>query len=138
MTAICERLCAASPSERDVICAAEFGKTFAEAVADLVFDDVREGVESGEYVILSASVEKYLPGAVSGGNVCEVFFAVPSQRDLMALHMMCELYRMEPPYFTFVGDCRLSNVRFQATLYGDSASAWAMSQVSRLQRQCQL
>ena len=125
-----------SAQERDLLCEASFGKPFSEMVDELKFDDLKEGVESGRYLILSVS------GINDASMTCdfnpcafEASFVFARPYDLNELRMMSMLYVVDPPAITANDMYRLTTVRFYATLYGADAFEWAVAQIRRLQRQ---
>jgi hypothetical protein len=125
-----------SAAERDLLCEASFGKPFSEAVHEMRLDDLMEGVEAGDYFILSVSGVNDVATACDF-DLCafEVSFGFARSYDLNELRIMSMLYAVDPPVITANDMYRLTNVRFYATLYGADAFKWAVTQIRKLQTQ---
>ena len=125
-----------SAQERDILCEASFGKPFSEAVHEMRLDDLMEGVEAGDYFILSVS------GVNDASMSCdfnpcafEVSFGFVRPYNPNELRMMSMLYTVDPPVIMANDMYRSMNVRFYATLYGADAFEWAVTQIKKLQTQ---
>jgi hypothetical protein len=125
-----------SAQERDILCEASFGKPFSEAVHEMRLDDLTEGVEAGDYFILSVSGVNDM-SMTCDFNPCafEVSFGFARPYALNELRMMSMLYTVDPPAITANDMYRSTNVRFYATLYGTDAFKWAVTQIKKLQTQ---
>jgi len=71
-----------SPQERDLRCAAMYGKPFLNVADALRLEDMKRGAESGEYLILRASTDE--------NGVMEVEFACLYTSDLSEMGMLYE------------------------------------------------
>lgn len=126
-----------SAQERNLICEAYFGKSFTEMVDRLRYDELKEGIESGEYTILSveningSASTKCDDECVLEVWVCFTLARPYDQRLLMTLGMLYDIDDPEPMPnrwgYTF------TSVKFYAKLYGDEAFEWAVAQIRKRQ-----
>ena len=123
-----------SAQERDLLCETSFGMPFSEAVHEIRLDDLKNGVKSRDYIILSVrcmnnefSCEDETPLSV------EIYFAFTRPYDMKFLQAMAFLYEMDLPYISANGMHSRSNAEFHTTLYGTDSYKWAVSEIRKLQ-----
>ena len=127
-----------SAQERNLICEAYFGKSFMEMVDQFRYDELKEGIESGDYVILSVeNINDMASTKRDDECVLEVWvcFTLTRPYDPQLLMTLGMLYDIDDPApapnrwgYTF------TNVKFYTKLYGAEALEWAVAQIRRLQQ----
>ena len=114
-----------SAAERDLLCEASFGKPFSEAVYEMRLNDLKEGVKSRKYFVLSVCT-------VDTSLVCydNLYFELVLPYIADELQSMSMLYTVDSQMENLTNYMyKWTNPKFHVTLLGADALEWALEQI---------
>ena len=119
-----------SAAERDLLCEASFGKPFSEAVYEMRLNDLKEGVKSRKYFVLSVCTVDTSLVYYDNLYKCEVYFELITPYITDELQSMSMLYTVDSQIKSLTNYMyKWINPKFHVTLLGADALEWALEQI---------
>ena len=119
-----------STAERDLLCEASFGKPFFEAVYEMRLNDLKEGVKSRKYFVLSVCTVDTSLVYYDNLYKCEVYFELVLPYIADELQSMSMLYTIDSQMENLTNYMyKWTNPKFHVTLLGADALKWVLEQI---------
>ena len=119
-----------SAAERDLLCEASFGKPFSEAVYEMRLNDLKEGVKSRKYFVLSVCTVDTSLVCYDNLYKSEVYFELITPYITDELQSMSMLYTVDSQMENLTNYMyKWTNPKFHVTLLGADSLKWALEQI---------